>query len=424
MTVCYGRDLVKFTKSTVGVQTKITSFFEDSDDKSLMKSNLLDDKNIGYFIDIENRENGARTFNVTVDLYNKTNENDVDHRAIYENVCTFLKDHPTVISLFLDPKYEVFCFKVENRYIPYKLTNRVLTPITLGNIRTSLNDLKDKTKEYIILTFGDTIKIIDSWNSYHLVYLLTKSFIETKFPLINKKRLEKSSIISFDGFLLTYIYLSHIVGAKLQYKETVRRGYDNLSKMNMLAHIPQESWVIEENYKNLKVARLKNVIKNEKKSSARKIKDIIAGKYNEESEESESIEEYIPTYFSHIFDDKSVVMGWKNFIEMFTDSSIIKGVIINDIPDDTDSIIIVPDGDIGNQEFLINQEDILFIGLNEKTLYFALKSSTGMMKCTPEEELLSQKLEEYVLNNFFLEADIQFDSEDNSNQLLLLDVGG
>jgi hypothetical protein len=207
--------------------------------------------------------------------------------------------------------YRVFCFKVGDRFIPYKLAGRKLIPLTLPNVRVALNDLKDKKREYIILTFGDTLKVVDTWNSYQLAYLLTKTFIETKFPVIDKKRLDKISIISFDAFYLTYIYVSHIVGAKVQYKETVRRGYDSLSGMNLLAHMPQESWVVEESYRNIKIERLQNIIKREKKTLVKKVKDILAGKDVEDLGDEEDVGEFVPTYFSHIFDEKSIIIGWR-----------------------------------------------------------------------------------------------------------------
>ncbi len=437
VTVCFGKDMVKFNKSTFGIQTRITSFFEDSEDRSVIPASLLDGSNLGYLVTIEEKEHNLRIFDITADVDNKTPENEYNHKAVYESICGFLQDHSGVSSLFLDTDYKVFCFKVAEKYIPYKLADRVLTPLTLPNVRAALGNLKDGKIKYIILTFGDTIKIVDTWNSYHLVYILVKSFIENKFPLFDKKRLDKSSIVSFDGFFLTYIYISNIVGSKIQFKDTVKRGYDNLSKMNMLAHIPQESWIIEENYKNLKVDRLKKFIVEEKKTFAEKVKDILSDEKDEVDiiTGKETVNEFVPTYFSHIFNENSVVMGWKDFIEMFTGNEVHgnnRMAVIDGLPDDADSIIIVPDEDIGNLDFSLKKEDIIFMGLNEQTLYFALKSYTGKKECTPEETLLAQKLDDYILTNFYLETNVEYDSEDcegdncdiKDSKTILLDAGG
>jgi len=408
---------------------KLTGYFyEDRTDREKMTAYFLPKVILTIYIAIEKKTDNTIEYKVDIDQSAKFSEEDINPRRIYNIVNNLCKEVETldskVIGILLDQDYDIVGYSTKiSEYIPYKLTDKVANKkaieICVGNSYAILDDIIKDKEHYCVWAFPDSLKLFDYYTIHSLIYLLVKIYVEDRFMVLDEKRLEERRIISKEGFLLTFYHLSSILNIPDTNKETIKYGFDTMSKMNLLPHVPDKVWWVEENMVGININRLVDVITKKEKAIDR-IKNRL-----DKDDDKDVDNFFIPDYYKSIFEiGESGIMGWKDFTQLFLSYEVnIHGGFRYDMwDDDFDDVplILVPESNISE----IDVNDILFMGYYGSKLYISLQAHTRTDKETPEEVKLKRKFQDYLYTIFRLDSEITFENPKDDDKVILLEAGG
>lgn len=406
-------------------------FYEDKTDREKMSAYFMPKVILTMLITIEEKIDKTTEYKVEIDEHAKFSVEDVNPRRIYNLVNNLRNEIETpeykIKGILLDQDYDIIGYTNKTvEYIPYKLAEKITQKkaieICVGNSYSILDTLIKDKESYCVWAFPDCLKLFDYYTIHSLLYLLIKVYIEDRFMVLDEKRLEDRRIISKDGFLLTYYHLTSILNVPDTNKETVKYGFETMSKMNYLPHIPTKIWWVEENMSKIKINRLIETI-TKKENVVEKVKNKLNKNKSDKIDEDNI---FIPEYNKNIFDIADAgIIGWKEFTELFLSyETNVHGNFRYDMWDDEFydlPLIIVPESNISE----ISVDDILFIGFYGTKLYISLQSHVYTEKEIPEEVELKKKLSNYLHTIFKLDSEITFENpKEDKNNTILLDAGG
>jgi hypothetical protein len=221
--------------------------------------------------------------------------------------------------------------------------------------------------------------------------------------------MKNSRIISFQAFSFLFYHIKTLLHTKEVYRETIKLGYETMSKMNFLPKVPSENWYVSEFNKDLKVDRLKQF----SKKKVTMFEKILKGKDKNKENKCNVKNPFVPNYFSHLFDEKSPVIFWKDFVEtmqsfdfesLLPQSRYAQQLANNDYY--ITPVIIIPDADIVD----LTPNDICFMGYDGEDLHIVINSNEFTDKETPEEVTLKEKIKRNIHIKFGLTTDVTFDT--------------
>lgn len=404
----FDNTVVRLTKTTYSIKTKVSGYISgDNVDRENMKAFILPETRIVFSVEINNYADGDRLFSTDLDSKSLLTVDDISLDKLYEVINNFTKK-TNACAVLLDGGYNIFAYSFgKDNYIPYEIDKLEKTELTVMTVSPLVDEINKEKESYFIFVLGDLIKIVDFYTIHNLIFLLIKYYVENRFPARDKERMKDCRIISLQGFSFLFYHIKSLLHAKEIYKETIKTGYDTMSKMNLLPHIPSEIWYVEENFKNLKVDRLKS-FKHKKHSIFERV--LKSNKITIPTPKTE----YIPTYYTHLFDENSPVIGWKEFCENIRDmdwgvESLTPNIWATETDDAVFSIIpciIIPDESIVD----LLPSNITFMGFDGDELHLVIKSKILSEKETTEEASMRERIGRHLLIKLGLETTITFDT--------------
>lgn len=409
---------LELSKSIYTIKTKISGYIaDDTIDRSKMKILVLKKSNITFYVDITTAMNGNKVFRVELDTNSSMKEGDVNLEKLYNAINDVLIE-TTAVQFLLDSEYNVFCFSYgKNEYIPYKLEKLETIELSILGVNELVDKINKDKDFYFIMAFPDRLYTVDYYTTHNLIYLLIKIYVETRFPVRDNEKYKEKRIISLQGFTFIFYHLKSLLKAKNVYKDTIKAGFETMSKLNLLPYVPYTNWYVEENVPNLETKRLKDFI-----SHKQTMFEKIMGKKHENTVVNNKKDDiFIPEYYTHIFDNKCKVMLWHDFVNIiigweqsFLEFNNYEFIYVT-------PTLIVPDNTIPD----LNSEDILFLGFDGEKLCLVINSKVNSDKETVEETALRDKLTKYFLSRFGVDVEITFDMEKLiKNNIITLDAGG
>lgn len=401
---------VELNSLTYSLKSRISGYLADDIDRSQMRLWILLNTKSVFAITISKTLMGSMCIKVEMDSKTTLKEHEVSLEKIYENITNFLVEYPDVKKVLLDGEYKVFAICNDaNDFVPYKLSERKLVEVNINNVYPLVDSIQKVDDDYFICAFPDILFSVDKYTTLNLICILVKYYVETRFPVIDKNRLEDKQIISLPSFTLWVYHIKSLLKATCSTTYSVKNYYDNMSKMNMLAHVPANNWWIEESTLKLDTKRLMDFIAK-KESNIIVVKDDIDMKDNPEKvdEIEEIVTPYIPEYFSHAFmDDDLQIMEWRDFLDEFNRyESSYKQFDRYNFDIFVSSIIIVPTENIGS----VDKNDIIFLGFDGGKFYLTINSKEEGKALTSNEVNLKNTLQGYFWRKFGYEVETVFET--------------
>lgn len=404
----FDKTQVTLIKNPYSLRSKLSGYIgkDDYTDKSKDKLYVLPSTKLIYYIDIFKYADGIEKFRIEMDGNSLLEVDDVSLDKIYEVVTEFSKQC-NASELLLDVNYNVFAYSFsKDVFIPYLSEKIDKTEVSVNILAPIVDELFVNKESYLILAIGDTIKIVDSYTFHNLVFFLIKPYLEARFPVTDTKKLDKKRIITYQGFSFVYYHLKSLLHKKdTLYKETLKTGYDNMSKMNLLPYVPDEIWYTTDVVKNLKTERLRSFLKK-KKSIFEKVAEVIRPTTVEKEKYN------IPDYYREYFSDDFPVIYWKDFISGM--EALDWGVeaynnkFIEEIDDDiyvATPCIIIPDMPILD----LNPQDIVFMGYDGSELKMSIKTQLDTEYESIEEQAFKEKIMKYLVTKYGIETKITYE---------------
>lgn len=429
---------LELTSLTYTLKGRIGGYLSDNIDRSNMKLYILPNTKALFGVTISKTALSSKLlYKVELDSKTTLKEEDIDLEKLYKNIDEFYIENPNSSRFIIDEKYNIFgVANDKNDYLPYKLDRIGLIEANVNNCVSIVSTVQTKEDEYFIFSFPDMIFTVDKYTTLNLISVLVKYYVESRFPVSDKKKLEKSQIISFPVFQFLTFHLKSLLRATCTTQYSIKNYFDNMSRMNLLPHIPTENWWIEQNELKLNSNRLIEFM-SKKESLIDKVKNNIIPNNTEEKEEEKEDEEetteteildvpYIPEYYSDAFmEDDIMIMSWGDFLLDFTKfETNYHGKIAYDYDIFMCPVIIIPDDTIMN----LKKEDVIFLGFDGEKFYLTLATKENPNVITDEQINLKNTLKGYFWRKFGYETEIVYedgwDDEDkyrNCNLSLLED---
>jgi len=404
-----GNTTTELTKMAYSLKSKIGGYLSDNIDRENMKLYILPKVKVAFAVEVKETLTNHRMFKVEIDGKLDISEITVNLAKLHHTIDDFLKENK-VVKFLMDEDYKVLGINNDKMdYFPYKLSEREKIEANVTNSYTFLDSVQKIEDNYFIVSFDDILLTIDKYTATNYIALLVKYYIEDRFPVYDVHRLVNQRIISNAAFQLIFFHLKSILQVKTSVSYSARNGFDLMSKMNLLPHIPSTNWWIEENGLNIKTKRLIELA-NKKESLIDKIK----GKTGKKNKEIIIKTPCIPEYFSHAFEDEdSNTMLWSDFLKEFIEFETNTKSNLEEWNYDifVNPIIIIPDGKVGE----LDKDDILFLGFDGEFFYLSMDSKFSGNNLTKEEVDLKNRMVSYFQRKFGYVVNIVYEEmiEDN-----------